>query len=114
MVEWRDGAWGTWVGWGIASNFSDKKISINSLLTVGEHYGIRAHHYTNMGYIWAVCPIAAIFRPPKKMKKFLNTPLRISAGCDIMCGVETTTGRMIRSLIVPSRKEKRLDALIAR
>ena len=32
-------------------------------------------------------------RPPKKIEKFLNTPLRISADCDIMCGVDSARGR---------------------
>ena len=75
-----------------------------------------------MVYTRIIIPIWAIymgcmsslrhFARRKKMKKILNTPLRISAGCDIICGVETTIGRMIRSLIGPSRKEKRLDALL--
>ena len=67
--------------------------------------------------IWAIYGLyvqsAAFFAAEKKMKKFLNTPLRISAGCDIICGVETTIGRMIRSLRTSSRKEKRLGVLIA-
>ena len=29
----------------------------------------------------------------KKIEKFLNTPLRISAGCDIICGVDSARGR---------------------
>ena len=36
----------------------------------------------NKGYIWAVCPIAAIKKKKKKWKKFLNTPLRINAVFD--------------------------------
>ena len=52
---------------------------INSLLTVCKHFGIRAYHYTNMGYMWAACPIRRHFAARKKVEKFLNTPLRINA-----------------------------------
>ena len=31
----------------------------------------------------------------KKIEKFSNTPLRIKTDCDIICGVETTTGQSI-------------------
>ena len=79
-------------GVGYCVEFFRQKILINSYLTVGKHYGIRAHHYTNMGYIRAVCTIRRQFAARKKMKKNQNTPLRISADYDIICGVETTTG----------------------
>ena len=73
--------------------FPTKKILINSYLTVGKHYGIRAYHYnTNMGHIWAVCTIRRHFRPPKKMKKTQNPPLRIITAYGRLCDVDTTTG----------------------
>ena len=87
------GCLGDMGGVGYCVEFFRQKNTLNSLLTVGEHYGIRAYHYTNMGYIWAVCQSATIFARRKKMKKFLNTPLRISAGCDIICGVDSARGR---------------------
>ena len=46
--------------------------------------------------IWAIYGLyvqsAAFFAAEKKMKKNLNTPLRISAGCDLICGVDTDSG----------------------
>ena len=40
----------------------------------------------------------AISPAEKKIEKFLNTHLRISADYDRLCGVETTTGRTHRTL----------------
>ena len=84
-------------GWGgvLCRIFPTKKILINSYLTVGKHYGIRAHHYTNMGCIRAVCTIRPPICPRKKVEKNQNTPLRISTDYDIICGVETTTGQTV-------------------
>ena len=81
-------------GWGgvLCRIFPTKKISINSYLTVCKHYGIRAHHYTNMGHIWAVCTICCQIAARKKMKKNSNPPLRISAAYGIICGVSGKQG----------------------
>ena len=67
-------------GWGgvLCRIFPTKKISINSYLTVCKHFGIRAHHYTNMGYICAVCPLRRHFRPPKKKLKKTQIPPCVS------------------------------------
>ena len=53
-------------------------------------------------YIWAVCPICRHFAARKKMKKNQNTPLHISAGCDRLCGVDTTIGPTHRTLEIES------------
>lgn len=68
-------------GWGgvLCRIFPTKKISINSYLTVCKHYGIRAHHYTNMGYICAVCPLRRHFRRRKKVEKKTQIPPCVSA-----------------------------------
>ena len=90
---------GKWVlgghGWGgvLCRIFPTKKISINSLLTVCKHYGIRAHHYTNMGHIYVLYAHSAAISPPKKkLKKNQNPPLRIRTAYGRLCSVETTTG----------------------
>ena len=47
--------------------------------------------------IWAIymgiCPIAAISPAEKKLKFFHFPPLRINAGYDIICGVDSARGR---------------------
>lgn len=69
-------------GWGgvLCRIFPTKKISINSLLTVCKHFGIRAHHYTNMGHIWAVCTIRRQIDARKKNEKKLKSPLAYQRG----------------------------------
>lgn len=42
--------------------------ALNSYLTVGQHYGIRAHHiYVYMGYVWAIA--RRVGDPPAREKK---------------------------------------------
>ena len=58
-------------GVGYCAELSRQKLLVNSYLTVGEHYGIRAHHYTNMGYIWR----AAAEMPPIRRRKKIGKKL---------------------------------------
>ena len=67
------------MGWGIVQNYPDKKILVNSYLTVGEHYGIRARIIYNMYNIWRAAAEMPPIRCRKKIEKNQNTPLRISA-----------------------------------
>ena len=67
----------------------------NSLLTVCQHFGMRAYHCTH-GHM-GIRP----FHPPKKIEKILNTPLRIKTDCDIICGVPPEKGASLFDMSKP-------------